>query len=114
MRLDDLFHLPALDEAFAQLVADGPGLILIAGFDPSPGAVEAGGLRPSGRATIFRVLAEALLQAGAPPTALVAADAGAFRVPRPYRRQVAVLQPAGAETQLFGATTPPGPSTATR
>ena len=26
----------------------------------------------------------------------------------PYRRKVAVLQAAGAETQLFGATTPPG------
>lgn len=91
MRLDDLFHLPALDEAFARLVADRPGLILVAGIDLMPSsAEEASPLLPSGRTTIFRVLAEALLADDAVSAALVAYDVAAFRTPRAYRQRVRV------------------------
>lgn len=93
MRLDDFYHLPALEQAFGRLVADRPGLVIVAGIDlPPPAAEGQGELLPSGRATIFRVLGEALLAASSAPAALVAEDAAAFRVPRLYREQVAQLR----------------------
>jgi hypothetical protein len=58
MRLDDFYHLPALAEAFARLQAERPGLALVAGLDlPAGDEAAPDALLPSGRTTIFRVLA---------------------------------------------------------
>ncbi|NJN14896.1 MAG: hypothetical protein HC822_00575 [Oscillochloris sp.] len=91
MRLDDFFHLPAVTDAFARLMQDQAGLIVIAGLDllPLKGEAEST-LLPSGRTTIFRVLAETLLQSGDAPAALVAVDGHAFRPPRAQRRRLTV------------------------
>ncbi len=93
MRLADLFHLPALAAAFDRLLAEPSGMILVAGIDLAPPAAEGETqLLPSGRATIFRVLAEEWLARVEAPAALVAADLAAFRVPRAYRQRVSVLR----------------------
>ena len=34
LKLGDLIHLPQLDPLVEQLVADEPGLVIVAGFDP--------------------------------------------------------------------------------
>ena len=34
LKLGDFFHLPQVDTHFEQLIADGPGLRIVAGFDP--------------------------------------------------------------------------------
>jgi hypothetical protein len=36
LTLKDFYHLPQLDTVVGQLVADGPGLIVVAGLDPRP------------------------------------------------------------------------------
>jgi serine phosphatase RsbU (regulator of sigma subunit) len=94
LKLADFFHLPELDAAVAQLLADRPGLIVVAGLDPRPLAANA--LPPSGRATIFRILLNELLDARARATAVVVGpDRGVVRVPRTAGRRVsfALTQP---------------------
>jgi serine phosphatase RsbU (regulator of sigma subunit) len=93
MRLDDFDYLPSLADGFAMLSADRPGLALVAGLDlPVYAAPSSDTLLPSGRTTIFRILAERMLADSSFPAAVVAADPSAFRVPRPYRERVMVLR----------------------
>ena len=63
LRLSDFVHLPELDEAFAQVVGSGPGLIVVAGLDPRPAVAvpRRNQFLPSGRTAIFRALAGATL-----------------------------------------------------
>ncbi|UCC62837.1 MAG: SpoIIE family protein phosphatase [Anaerolineae bacterium] len=91
LTLKDFFHLARLDTLVWQLVADGPGLIVVAGLDPRPLAPPAAGdgFLPSGRAAIFRILMRSLLAAqNAARAEVVAENADAVRVPRNLRRRV--------------------------
>jgi len=87
----DFFHLPQLDPLIEKLVADEPGLTVVAGLDPRPQAtLDAGeGFLPSGRAAIFRILARQMLTARRLTRAVVVAESkDAVRVPRRLGRRV--------------------------
>jgi serine phosphatase RsbU (regulator of sigma subunit) len=60
--LKDLFHLPQLDGFIDRIASDGPGLVVVAGFD-SPLSTAQGGVPASGRAGLFRILARHLIDA---------------------------------------------------
>src|SRR5262245_16449734 len=92
LKLDDFFHLPQLDSCIQQMIDDDPGVIVVVGLDPRPtAAAGATGVRPSGRATIFRVLTGAV-SARAAQTLVVAEDAQAVRIARPQRRRMGLLR----------------------
>ena len=69
LRFSDFAYLPEVDELVKQLLADGSGLVIVAGLDSRPAGMEAAepntvpNFLPSGRATIFRVLVSELLDA---------------------------------------------------
>ncbi|MGD8398567.1 MAG: hypothetical protein PVG11_06895, partial [Anaerolineae bacterium] len=99
LTLADLAHLPLIEPLVAEIVADGPGLVVVAGIDPrplAPGGSRAGsggGFLPSGRATIWRILFREIMEAHAGGrAALVARDPASLRVPRAWRRRVDVLR----------------------
>src|SRR5512137_1173901 len=74
-----------------QIVADGPGLVIVAGLDPRPLAAPAaaGGFLPSGRSTIFRILVRQMLTAHSRARAVVVAETkDTVRIPNQLRRQV--------------------------
>jgi serine phosphatase RsbU (regulator of sigma subunit) len=90
--LNDFFHLPEVDNLLVELAAQKTGLSLVAGLEAHP-AAGGGGFIPSGRATIFRILARQLLSEGAGgKAALVAEQRDALRLPRQMRRQVAWIK----------------------
>jgi serine phosphatase RsbU (regulator of sigma subunit) len=98
LRLNDFFHLEQIDPLVAQLVGDGPGLIVVAGLDPRPAMGQALGseFMPSGRSTMFRILMREFLEAH--PSArstVVARDKDAVRIPRGMRSRVgfSLVQP---------------------
>jgi serine phosphatase RsbU (regulator of sigma subunit) len=85
LKLSDFVHLPELDDAVAQLMAGGPGLIVVAGLDPRPAAAvhSRNQFLPSGRTAIFRALVGAMLEATPTPrAAVVAEDPAVVRPPR--------------------------------
>ncbi len=85
--LQDFFHLPQVDALVAQLVADGAGLILVAGLD-SP-EWPTGDWLPGGRTAIFRILMRQMMAARpSTRTVIVAETRQAVRVPRKHTRQV--------------------------
>ena len=96
LRLQDFFHLAQLDPWIEQLIAGGPGLIVVAGLDVHAPDAAAGGrfwpgdrFRPSGRGTIFRALLyEMLERRRSVKSIVVTPDRGALRVPRRFSRQV--------------------------
>jgi serine phosphatase RsbU (regulator of sigma subunit) len=91
LELKDFFHLPQVDALMEQIVADGPGLVVVAGLDPRPLAAPAGagGFLPSGRSTIFRILMRQILTAHGRARAVVVAETkDAVRIPNQLRRQV--------------------------
>ena len=91
LRLDDFYHLPDLDALVEQLVADGPGLVVVAGLDPRPLVRSASteGFLPSGRSTIFRILMREILTTDPSMRAIVVAESKeAVRIPSRLRRQV--------------------------
>ena len=91
LKLGDFFHLPQVDTHFEQLIADGPGLRIVAGFDPRATTTGSGFL-PSGHTTIFRILMREIWAAHPEATSvIVAEDSAAIRVPREFRRQVETL-----------------------
>ncbi len=57
LKLEDFFHLPQLDALVEQILADGPGLTVVAGLDPRPTSepVVSDRFLPSGRSAIFRM-----------------------------------------------------------
>jgi serine phosphatase RsbU (regulator of sigma subunit) len=98
LKLGDFFHLPQLDALIEQLVTDGPGLTIVAGFDPhsATAPVSGAGFLPSGRSVIFRILMDEILAARQGTQAIVITGDEAFlRVPRQFRRQVrlALVEP---------------------
>ncbi|MGD8793119.1 MAG: SpoIIE family protein phosphatase, partial [Anaerolineae bacterium] len=90
LKLADLIHLPQVEPLVAQLVAGGPGLVVVAGLDPRPVA-PANGFLPSGRATIQRLLMRHILEEhpGLRAT-VVARGEEAIRIPRPLRRRIEI------------------------
>ncbi len=91
LKLGDFFHLPQVDTHFEQLIADGPGLRVVAGFDPRA-TTTGGGFLPSGHTTIFRILMRETWAAYPETRSLIVAeDSAAIRVPREFRRQVEIL-----------------------
>ena len=114
LELEDFVHLPQVEPLFDRLVTGGPGLIVVVGWDPSPviGAVPPGGYLPSGRATIFRILARRILEAHpAARACIVAGSKEAVRVPRSLRHRVELrlVPPSGtySETLLSAASERP-------
>jgi serine phosphatase RsbU (regulator of sigma subunit) len=104
LTLKDFYHLPQLDAVVEQLVADGPGLTVVAGLDPRPLAWSAGseGLMPSGRSTIFRILMREMLAAHRWARAIVVAESkDVVRVPRQLKRRVewSLVEPPGDYVQ---------------
>lgn len=92
LRFRDFAHLPQIDGLVAQLSDESQGLVLIAGLDPRPlGAVNATGMLPSGRGTVFRALAGELLEANTHTAIVVAENRDTVRVPRPLQRRVKIL-----------------------
>ena len=91
LKLEDFFHLPQLDALIEQLVADQPGLTVVAGLDPRPLAAPASatGFLPSGRTAIFRILIQQILELHPKIQAVVVTeDRSAIRVPRQLQRRV--------------------------
>ena len=92
LKLGDFIHLPQVEAIFEQLVADGPGLLVVAGFDPRTTSAE-GGFLPSGHATIFRILMrEIWTYRPSARSIIVAENNTAIRVPREFRHQVEVYR----------------------
>lgn len=94
LKLADFYHLPELDAIVGRLIADAPGMIVVAGLDPRPVSEDA--FLPSGRATIFRVLLGEFLDANPGVRAVVVAqERDVVRIPRGYGRRVsfALVQP---------------------
>ena len=64
LALKDFYHLPQVDSLVQQVVSGRPGLVVVAELDPRPQAAAAvDGFVPSGRATIFGILAREVLAA---------------------------------------------------
>src|SRR5438093_7693787 len=84
LKLSDFIHLPQRDGVIAQLVADEPGLIVVAGLDPRPAVVpDRNQFLPSGRTAIFRALVGEILEsAPCARAAVVTEDPAIFRGPR--------------------------------
>jgi sigma-B regulation protein RsbU (phosphoserine phosphatase) len=104
LELKDFFHLPQVEPLVEQLVADGPGLVIVAGLDPRPLllAADPAGFLPSGRAAIFRILMRQMLDAHPGTRATVVAEPqDAIRVPRALRRRVesSLVQPGESYVQ---------------
>jgi serine phosphatase RsbU (regulator of sigma subunit) len=99
LELKDFYHLPQLEALVQEIVADGPGLIVIAGLDPrlpSASAPPGEGFLPSGRSAIFRILMRQILTAHPSARAVVVTDdRDSVRFSRQLRRQVrlALVQP---------------------
>jgi serine phosphatase RsbU (regulator of sigma subunit) len=99
LELSDIRHLPQLDTAVEELLADGPGLALVAGLDPLPSAAPASeGLPlPSGRASLFRILTRRLLATATRRVLVVATARDAIRITRDHRRRVEVVAASDAD-----------------
>lgn len=93
LKLADFFHLPEIDAMFEQIVAPGPGLIVVAGLDPRPITNAApGGFLPSGRSTLFRMAMREILEANpAAHSIVVTEDRSNVRIPRQMKQRVRVL-----------------------
>ena len=91
LKLGDFSHLPQLDALVERLVADGPGLIVVAGLDlpPTTTLTADDGFLPSGRSAIFGIVMREILTAHPSARAVVVAeDKAAVRIPRQFRRRV--------------------------
>jgi len=100
LKLRDFLHLPQLDSLMSQLIADGPGLILLAGIDARSNKtlveaetnLPARAITPSGLSAIFNILIQEILLANPQAQALVVAEDRALaRVPRQFKRRVGLL-----------------------
>src|SRR5512133_3984311 len=90
LALKDFYHLPQVDSLVQQMVSGRAGLVVVAGLDPRPGAGPTlDGFLPSGRSTIFSILAREVLATnpGAQAT-LVAAERDAVRLPPALKARV--------------------------
>lgn len=119
LELTDFLTLPSLQPLIQRLTANRPGLRLVAGLDPheQPGAASLPGaaasasgahttLLPSGRATIFRILARHMLdQHPRGRAVIITQHKDAIRVPRKWRRRVEhlVIPPQEQPAQIAAA-----------
>ncbi len=96
--LSDIHHLPQLAAAVEQLVAEPAGVVLIAGLDApaTPNAADQLPL-PSGRASLFRLLARRLLAHTTRRVVIVASARDMLRVRREERRRVDLVAAADAD-----------------
>jgi serine phosphatase RsbU (regulator of sigma subunit) len=95
--LKDFYHLPQVDALIAQMVADGPGLVIVAGFDPQSAPAQSSFL-PSGRAGVFRMLMRQMLMAKPNTRAVVVTVAhDEMSVPRGMTLRVEVIKAQSAE-----------------
>jgi serine phosphatase RsbU (regulator of sigma subunit) len=64
-KLRDFFPLPQVSSLVKQVLTSGPGLTVVAGFEPRPGVsiVASSDVFPSGRAAIFRALMDEMFAA---------------------------------------------------
>ena len=97
LRFSDFSLLPEVDELVRQLVDEQSGLVVVAGLDarPAAGPVSEPNLHflPSGRATIFRVLAGELLEARPKARSLfVTEDRDGLHPARRHRRHMQQVQ----------------------
>ena len=97
LRFSDFSLLPEVDELVRQLVGEQSGLVVVAGLDARPVAEPASEpnlhFLPSGRATIFRVLAGELLEARPKARSLfVAEDRDGLHMARRHRRNMEQVQ----------------------
>jgi hypothetical protein len=92
LALKDFYHLPQVDSLVQQVVSGRPGLVVVAELDPRPQAAAAvDGFLPSGRATIFGILAREVLAAHpAAQATLVSAQRDAVRLPPALKARVRV------------------------
>lgn len=105
MQIRDIFPFPGVDRLVKEILSSPPGLAVLAGpeasfFQELPGGV----FRPSGRATIFRVLMEDMIAAVLPePVIIVTTDKQFYRVHGRNRQRIAislVVPPLTYETNL--------------
>jgi serine phosphatase RsbU (regulator of sigma subunit) len=105
LELRHFLRLPELDPLVERLIADEPGLIVVAGLDPRPHAEGAGeGFLPSGRAGVLRILLSEILASHPAVRAIaIVEDRRSIRVPRGMERRVRVWgrQPADTYGQLL-------------
>ncbi|MGE5601609.1 MAG: SpoIIE family protein phosphatase [Nitrososphaerales archaeon] len=101
--LSDIHHLPALADAVEQLIAEPAGLVLIAGLDvpvaPTPAAPAAADPLPlpSGRSSLFRMVARRLLARTKRRAVIIASGRDMLRVRRDERRRVDVVAAGGVD-----------------
>jgi sigma-B regulation protein RsbU (phosphoserine phosphatase) len=97
LELRHFLRLPELDPLVERLIADGPGLTVVAGLDPRPHAEGvAEGFLPSGRAGVLRILLSEILAARPAVGAIaIVEDERSIRAPRGMERRVRVwgMQP---------------------
>lgn len=101
--LSDIYHLPALADAVEQLIVEPAGLVFIAGLDvsaasaaPTPATADQLPL-PSGRSSLFRIVARRLLAHSTRRAVIIAEARDMLRVRREERRRVDVVAAAGAD-----------------
>ena len=88
LKLRDIFHLPVITPHIQELIADGPGVTLVAGLDPRPTSANDLFI-PSGRTAIFRILIGEILSAKDKAGAIIVArDKEAVRIPRQFKRRI--------------------------
>ena len=98
VNLNDLFHLPPVDDLIDQLANDGPGLVIVAGFDPhnTTGLTD---VLPSGKAGLLRILMRQILAVKPLSRAvMVTEDKESVHVPRNLSRLVNVMTPKANES----------------
>ncbi len=114
LELRDIVHVTEAEPFFEQIVAGGPGLVVVAGMDPRPHAATRNGeaVLPSGRATILRILVHQMLFLHPSWQATIVAEARDLaRPPRPLRRRIRLalveaLDRYAAEVQRAAKTQP--------
>jgi serine phosphatase RsbU (regulator of sigma subunit) len=64
-KMRDFFPMPQVSSLVKQVLASGPGLTVVAGFDPRPDLIQKSSVEiiPSGRAAIFRALMDEMFAA---------------------------------------------------
>ena len=91
--LNDFFHLSQLEPWLQQLTQIRPGLVLVAGLDPRPGANLPETVLPSGRGAIFQVLLDEMLaQNPAVRGTYITQDRHTFRIPREITRKFTISE----------------------
>ena len=90
LKLRDFVHLPQVDALFEQLVADAPGLILLAGIEARPSVLPSSDVfKPSGLSGLFNILMQEILLSRPLSKALVIAkEKSLAKVPRQLSRRV--------------------------